>query len=198
MRIIIACIIAAMLGLTEAAFKSGKKCPTTSTIAYQSDMATRTLHRYLYADSTTYSYLQQLMKLVPQYNVNLTCYNDGTYGVSQSKYFNKYQNTSNPLMTNVLYFEPVTATTVFYLCVDQAEFKTLLAEAAKDSSIVIPPVMVSSISKLLALGHFDGFLITSSVTSLSTSVINSLTAAVKAQIPSFSMSDMTAFPQTGC
>ena len=50
-------------------------------------MATPTLRRYLYADSSSYSYVQQTLKLVPQYNMNLTCYNEGTKGISQTRYF---------------------------------------------------------------------------------------------------------------
>ena len=52
-------------------------------------------------------------------------------------------------MSNVFYFDPVTATTVFYICVDQAKIKPMLAQAAKDSSVILPPVLVNGISKLL-------------------------------------------------
>ena len=199
MKFLIVCVIAAALGIAEAGYVTGKKCPTVSSIAYSSDMATRTLHRALYVDSTTYGYINQLNKVSPtSKGINMTCLNDGTYGFSQAQFAYYYQNATGPTSMNFLYFDPVTATSFFYDCVDQAKFAGLLAYVAADSGVTLPPAVVSSISKLLALGHFEVFIVTSSVTSLSASIISAMTSAVKTQLPNFSMSSMTSFNQTGC
>ena len=83
MRFILICVVAAALGLTEAGYVSNRKCPNVTSIPYDSAMATRTLHRALYVDSTTYSYANQLSKVTPaSKGINMTCPNDGTWGTS--------------------------------------------------------------------------------------------------------------------
>ena len=82
-------------------------------------MATRTLKRALYADSTTYSYIKQLSKVTPaSKGLNMTCLNDGTWGTSAAQYAYWYQNATGPLAMNFLYFEPTTAASFFYYCID--------------------------------------------------------------------------------
>ena len=199
MKFVIICLVAAALVLAEAGYVSNKKCPTVSSIPYQSEMATRTLHRALYVDSTTYSYINQLSKVTPaSKGLNMTCLNDGTYGFSAAQYAYWYQNATGPLAMNFLYFDPTTATSFFYDCIDQSKLSSLLAYVAAETGLALPQAVVSSISKLLAFGRFDVFIVTSSVTSLSTSIIDSMTTAVKTQIPSFTMKSMTAFNQNGC
>ena len=178
MKSIIACAIVALLGMVEAGYVKGKACPTINSIPYDSKMATPILHRLLYADNTLYSYLSLLTK-VSSKQPSLTCPNDGTYGFSAAEYAYDYQNATGALAMNMLYFDATTGTEFFYDCIDQTKFGTILTYVAAEFGSALPSSVVNSVSKLLAVGHFEVFLVSSAVTSLPSTVITSMTNQVK-------------------
>ena len=199
MKIMIACAIAAVLGVAEAGYVSGKRCPTVTSIPYQSAMATRTLHRLLYIDSTTYSYLTLLQKATPTSKTpSTTCPNDGTYGFTAEQYAYYYQNSTGALAMNMLYYDSATGTEFFYDCIDQTKLAAILAYVAVEFGVALPQAVVNSVSKLLLFGHFDIFLVVSAATSLPAAVQSSMVTQVKTQFPQFTMNSMTGFNQTDC
>ena len=77
-------LIASILLATASAGYARGKCPTVSSIAYQSSMDIPIEHWMLYADKTVMSYVNPVSKFIPpSVMVNLTCLNAGKFGVSQ-------------------------------------------------------------------------------------------------------------------
>ena len=86
LKVVLACVAAALIGTASAGYSNGK-CPNITSIPYRSEIGNRVLHRALYADTTTYSYINLLQKATANSkSINMTCLNDGTYGFSASQY----------------------------------------------------------------------------------------------------------------
>ena len=197
-KILIACVAAVMLGSAQAGFVSGK-CPNITSIPYRAEFANRALKRALYADDTTFSYIKLLNKAVgASQGLNMTCLNDGTYGFSASQYAYWFQNSTGTLAMNFLFHDAPTGTQLTYMCIDQRKLRDLLKYVATESGLALPSAVVNSISKLVAAGRFDVFVVTSAQTSISTAVQNAMVASATPYFPKFSMKALTAFNQTGC
>ncbi len=77
-------------------------------------------------------------------------------------------------------------------------FKSLLDYMFNFLKVKIPPSFTNTISKLLAVGHFEVFFAMSNQKSISTTIQNSMVAAAKQYFPTFSMKDMFAWNMKGC
>ena len=197
-KILIACVAAAMLGSAQAGYVSGK-CPNITSIPYRAEFANRALKRALYTDDTTFSYIKLLNKAVgASQGLNMTCLNDGTYGFSASQYAYWFQNSTGTLAMNYLFHDAPTDTHFAYMCIDQRKLRDLLRYVAAESGLALPSAVVNSISKLVAVGRFDVFIVMSAQTSISTAVQNAMVASATPYFPKFSMKALTAFNQTGC
>ena len=109
------------------------------------------------------SYVNTIFKFAPPSILpNLTCLNAGNFGVDEDEYPEIFANDSDPLSLQLLYFDEVTGTMVFYDCIDKAKFASLLQYGIDQLGAKVPASWITSISKLLNLGHFEVFFISAS------------------------------------
>ena len=69
-----------------------------------------------------------------------------------------------------MFYDGPTGTSLVYTCVDSKRFKALASYAAKELGVAIPPAIINSLSSLIAVGHFDIFLIMSAEINVPSSV----------------------------
>ena len=77
-------------------------------------------------------------------------------------------------------------------------FKSLLDYMFNFLNVKIPSSFTNTISKLLAVGHFEVFFVMSNQKSISTTIQNGLVTAAKQYFPTFSMKDMFTWNMKGC
>ena len=167
---LVTCLAAALLGQASAGYASGK-CPNITSLPYRAEFANRIQHRVLYADDTTYNYINLLQKATANSkSINMTCLKDGTYGYNATRYAYWYQNSTGTLAMNFLFYDAPTGTQLLYYCVDQMKMRDLLSYLASKYGLALPAAVINSVSKLLTRGHFDIFVVTSAQKSISTTV----------------------------
>ena len=69
-----------------------------------------------------------------------------------------------------LFYDGPTGTSLVYTCLDSKRFKLLANYAANELGYSIPPAIINSLSSLIAVGHFDIFLIMSAEINVPSSV----------------------------
>ena len=90
-------------------------------------MANSIEHWLLYVDSTAWTYVVDVSKLLPpQVTAKLNCLDPGNFGYSEAFYASEFQNKTEALHFNMLYYDSTSGTQLYFACVDQNSFKELL------------------------------------------------------------------------
>lgn len=130
-KTIVAIAMVSILAMEATARNFKGACPTVSSIAYDSSMATSRAHKIHWVDSTVatlYNTASKAIKSAPK----LSCLNVGNWGISQTQYNDRHLGSTDLARSKLLYWDSASGTELHYACLDSARLDQLLNYAKSE------------------------------------------------------------------